>query len=189
MFNEEKSGSAVLRILHSDHVQHLRTLHYVGVITMPGMNEVEDHRSTSDPGSGLPQPVEEVLSDLTRLPNLEHVIVQFAWTKYPSMDEEMQGNEYNSTQQLKARDPDIEFRSLTLKSYAALVRNPPSCIKSLELRNLLAHKCTSWSTKAFEKLLNEFSSCSISVRGGDNGVGWKINTAPGYFEFMSELYP
>jgi hypothetical protein len=133
--------------------------------------------------------VEEVLSNLTRLPNLERVTVQFSWTKYPSTDEEMHGDDYNWTEQLKALDPNAEIRVLALQSYEALARNSPSCIKSLELRNVLTQECTAWSTTAFQKLLKELSYFSISIRGGDNGVGWKINTAPGYFEFMAELDP
>jgi hypothetical protein len=187
LFNEDKSGSSILRILDSDHAQHVRTLHYVGVMVMPGLDEVGDNKYTSGPGSDLLQPVGEVLSDLTKLPNLERVIVQFAWTKYPSTDEEMHQDDYNLTEELQGLETDIEFRSLMLQSYEALGRNPPSCIKSLELSNVLAHKCSAWNTTEVQELLNELSSFSISIRGGDNGAGGNINTTPGYFEFISEL--
>ncbi|KAH4050603.1 hypothetical protein HBH49_120740 [Parastagonospora nodorum] len=127
------------------------------------------------------------LLSLSQLPNLEHVIVQFGWTKYPSTDEGMHRDEYNSTEELQGQGTDVEFRSLMLQSYEALARNPPSYIKSLEPRNVLAHTCSAWNTAEFQESLKELSSFSISLQGGDNGAGGSINTTPGYFEFIPEL--
>ncbi|KAH6420646.1 hypothetical protein HBI14_080860 [Parastagonospora nodorum] len=129
------------------------------------------------------------LLSLSQLPNLEHVIVQFAWTKYPSTDEGMHRDEYNSTEELQGQGTDVEFRSLMLQSYEALARNPPSYIKSLEPRNVLAHTCSAWNTAEFQESLKELSSFSISLQGGDNGAGGTrfllLRTSENYDAFSS----
>jgi hypothetical protein len=73
------------------------------------------------------------------------------------------------------------------RSYRALSHNAASSIKHLELKNVVANKCSAWQSADFHVLLQGLSSFTISLRGGDNGAGWQINMVPGYLSFVSEL--
>ncbi|KAF2112233.1 hypothetical protein BDV96DRAFT_460731, partial [Lophiotrema nucula] len=81
----------------------------------------------------------------------------------------------------------VAFWSLIEQSYRALSRNSASSIKHLELKNVVAKKCSAWQLADFHTVLQGLSSFTISLRGGDNGAGWQINMVVGYLDFVSEL--
>jgi hypothetical protein len=182
--NEERSGSSILALLNSAYAEHVRNAHYIGMMKIP---ESLDSREKEPSPEDLPVSVEQVLSSLAKLPNLEQVTVQFVCGQTADEDGNDYERSYNDFELLEAEaDEEIQesektsaFRSLMERSYRALSRNPASSIKHLELKNVVAKKCPAWHLADFHALLRGLSSFTISLSGGENGAGWQINTVEG----------
>ncbi|KAF2847924.1 hypothetical protein T440DRAFT_352362, partial [Plenodomus tracheiphilus IPT5] len=133
------------------------------------------------------------LLNLSRLPNLKQVTVQFACAKTADEDEDIYRSSYGIFKELETDEQVLEsekmfaFRSLMERSYRALSHTLAGSIKHLELKNVVAKKCSAWKLTEFHSMLQGLSSFTISVRGGDNGSGWQINPVKGYLNFISEL--
>jgi hypothetical protein len=95
LLNETKSGSSVLTILNSAYAEHVRNVHYIGIMAMPESPNCRDGPVEGPSQDHFPEPVERVLSSLTRLPNLERVTVQFACAKTAAEDEEIYRYNYD----------------------------------------------------------------------------------------------
>jgi hypothetical protein len=193
LLNEEKSGSSVLAVLHSAHAEHVRILHYIGIMAMPESPDSREGPLVEPSPEHFPDSVEQVLSSLTKLPNLERVTVQFACAKTADEDENIYCYTYDIYQTLESDEEVLEaektlaFRSLMERSYRALSRNAAFTIKHLELKNVVARQCSAWNLADFHAVLQGLSSFTISLRGGDNGAGWQINKVEGYLDFIAEL--
>jgi hypothetical protein len=191
--NEERSGSSVLAILNSAYAEHVRNVHYTGIVDMP---ENLHWKGIEPSPEDFPVSMEQVLSRLTKLPNLKQVTVQFFCGRMADENGNNYWNSYDDFELLETEaDEDVlesekisAFRSLMEQSYRALSRNPASSIEHLELKNVVARKCSAWHLADFHALLQGLSSFTISLSGGDNGAGWQINTVIGYLEFVSELH-
>lgn len=189
LLNTEKSGSSVRDILNNAYAVHVRNLHYMGIKAMSGEGEPLKQPSPVD----FPNSVEEVLSTLSKLPNLEKVTVQFASAETADEDEDIYVDSFYNFDEPEDDEQVLEaerteaFRSLMERSYRALSCNPKATIKHLELKNVIAKKCSAWQLEGFRILLQGLTSFNISLRGGDNGAGWKVNKLEGYLEFVSEL--
>jgi hypothetical protein len=194
LLNNQKSGSSVLAILQGTYAEHVRNLHYIGIMAVPESSDVSDEPVKEPSPDDLPESVEQVLSGLTKLPNLEQVTVQFACADTADDDEEIYRNSYEIFEELETDEEvqesenTIAFRSLMERSYRALSRNPASGIKHLELKDVMPKKCSAWNLADFQALLGGLSSFTISLRGGDNGAGWQINKVQGYLDFVAELH-
>jgi hypothetical protein len=194
LLNEEKSGSSVLTLLRSAYAQHVRNMHYIGIMAMPEHPDVRENPIIEPSPDHFPESVKQVLSSLTKLPNLEQVTVEFACAKTADEDEDQYQLSYDIFEELETYEEVLEsektlaFRSLMERSYRALSCNPPSSIKHLELKNVVAKKCSAWHLAEFQAMLQGLSSFTISLRGGDNGAGWQINMVQGYLAFVSELH-
>ncbi|KAH6632926.1 hypothetical protein C7974DRAFT_333760, partial [Boeremia exigua] len=143
-------------------------------------------------GSFIPAPSLDLLS-LSRFPNLECVIVEFRCSRAKEKEEEIYSQTYDIFEELEEPQMTLgieeadAFRSLTKRTYDAIAQNPPYTIKSLELRNVVAKRCSAWETSAFRALLEGLSAFKISLRGGDNGAGWRINKVAAYLSFVGSL--
>jgi hypothetical protein len=194
LLNNQKSGSSILSLLQGAYVEHVRHLHYIGIMPAPESSDISDEPAKEPSSDDLPESVEQVLSGLTKLPNLERVTVQFACADTADEDEEIHRNSYEIGEELETDDEVLEaedttaFRSLMERSYKALSRNPASSIKHLKLQNVVPKKCSAWNLAEFQALLGGLSSFTISLRGGDNGAGWQINKVQGYLDFVAELH-
>jgi hypothetical protein len=191
LLNEERSGSSVLTILNSPYSEHVRNVHYVGIMAMPP--DDDDYVVPEPSRDHFPDAVEQVLSRLVELQNLERVTVQFICDRTKEDDKEYYDcafyllEEPETDEQVLDSEKTTAFRALMERSYRALSQNPPSSIKRLELKDVVAKKCSAWKLPEFHTLLQNLSSFTISLRGGVNGAGWRINKLGGYLEFVGEL--
>ena len=189
LLNDEKSGSSVSAILRSTNARHVKTLHYVGIKSMP-----DEGGSLEDPSpDDFPDSVKSVLSGLSTFPNLDKVTIQFACDKMWEEDHSNYEASYylfeepEDMQMVREAENDEALRSLMRRSYAALSRNTAIDFKNLELKNVIAKQCSAWRLEGFRALLGGLESFTINLRGGDNGAGWQINKLEGYLDFVSQL--
>jgi hypothetical protein len=197
LLNKEKSGSSVFTILNSAYAEHVQDLHYFGMSVVPKSlnhygNEPTQAMMVPSP-EDLPESVEEVLSSLAKLPNLERVVVEFRCAT--GVDE---GNmiynpassvfqELGTDEEVFKSEKTVSYRSLMERSYRALSHNSPFTIKHLELRKLVAQKCSAWKLSEFQAVLGGLTSFTISLRGGNNDVERRINKVEAYLDFVSNL--
>jgi hypothetical protein len=191
LLNEERAGSSVLTVLTGPYSEHVRNVHYVGIMAMP--SDHDDYDVPEPSGDHFPEAVEQVLSRLAELQNLERVTVQFICDRKEEDDKEYYDGAFylleepETDEQVLDSEKTTAFRALMERSYRALAQNPPSSIRSLKLKDVVAKKCSAWKLPEFHTLLQNLSSFTISLRGGDNGAGWRINKMDGYHKFVGEL--
>lgn len=195
LLNDEKSGSSVLAVLNSSDAGLVQNLHYIGVMAMaPDSSDgIPEEFQLKPSPEHLPNSVEQVLSSLAMLPNLAKVIVEFRCGKTAEEDEEIYGGSYNIYEESETNDEILTsentdaFRSLMERSYKALTQNATLSIKHLELRNMVAKRCSAWWSVDFLSVLQSLCSFTISLRGGNNGAGWCINKVEAYLDFITML--
>jgi hypothetical protein len=193
LLNEEKSGSSVLAILNSPYREHIQHVHYIGVMPMPEAAMTRSQPVKQPSAEDLPESVEQVLSNLGKLPNLERTVVDFRCGKNDEDDSEFYEHSFEDfddpedDNDILEEEKAVAYRSLMERSYRALACNPSSTIKHLELKNVSAKKCSAWNLPEFLSLLEGLTSFTMSLRGGENGAGWHINMAQGYLDFIEDL--
>jgi hypothetical protein len=193
LLNEEKSGSSVLAILNSPYREHIQHVHYIGVMPMPEAAMTRSEPVKQPSAKDLPESVEQVLSNLGRLPNLERTVVDFRCAKNEEDDSEIYESTFEDFDNPEDDDKILEeektvaYRSLMERSYRALACNPASTIKNFELKNVSAKKCSAWNLPEFLSLLEGLTTFTMSLRGGENGAGWHINMNQGYLDFIEDL--
>ncbi|KAL6702456.1 hypothetical protein ACN47E_001847 [Coniothyrium glycines] len=194
LVNDEKCGSSVKAILTGAAAGLVKNLHYIGIksITLDFETPISnDDDSTEEPSSALPDSVAYVLSNLSRLPNLEKLTVEFRVANTEEEDQEQYREIfYDYFDDLDTGDDTIElerqesFRLLVKHLYASIARNPPSTIKHLELKNTIAKECSVWHTSGFQAILQNLVSFTLSIRGGDMGAESGVNVLQGYQDFV-----
>lgn len=193
VLNTSKSGLSALSIFESAYAEHVRGVHYIGIMPMTPDFEASDEPVRQPSLEDLPPSVEQVLSTLAKLPNLKRVVMEFRGGKTAEDDEEAYRASYNifeepeDDERLLEAEKTEAFQSLMQRSYDALARNPKSAIKDLELRNVVAKQSSAWNSDSFRDVLRGLSSFTISLRGGDNGAGWQINMVQAYIGFVESL--
>jgi hypothetical protein len=185
LFNDEKSGFSVSAILDSTHASHVRSLHYVGIKTIPDDPEAREDPVEKPSPEDFPISVCKVLSSLSEFQNLDRLTVRFACDKEEEEDVSIYMNNYYTFEQ-EAEGLEA-YRSLMMQTYRALSRNKKTKVKHLELRNVVAKECSAWRLGGFRALLEGLVSFRINLRGGENRAGWKINKTEGYLDFVSHL--
>ena len=193
LLNEGKNGASVLATLKGPYGEHVRSIHYIGIMAMAESPDERDEPPTKPAPEHLPDSVEHVLSNLAKFPNLERVIVEFRCAKTAEEDNSIHQSSYDifeeledSAQVLEAEENDA-FRALIKRSYDAVARNSVGTIRSLEMRNTVAKECSTWWSQEFHALLGALTDFTISLRGGDNGAGWRVNMVPAYLGFIRDL--
>lgn len=196
LLSEEKSALSISTILNSPYAEHVRTLHYIGITELASDPSLQDDEPARTPSpDDFPDSVAYVLSNLAKFANLERLIVEFRCGKTEDEDEDIYGDSYNIFEEPEDDEGTIEaekedtFRALINRSYDTITQNPLGTIKDLELRNVIAKRCSAWDSDRFKDLLKGLSTFTISLRGGDNGAGWQINMVPAYLSFVENLYP
>jgi hypothetical protein len=174
--NDVKNGQIVQHIADGLYRSYVKVLHFQGITTLPPDSNSEgavDYSSDSELGDDiLPDCVSTILSDLSRFPALETLIVEF-----PFDEKEWQYGFYHFEdeephRQILSEERDKPWRALMAKSFLAVAQNGRSNIKSLELKEVIPKEVSTWDTQSFRDFLGALQSFTISVRGNDNGAGW-----------------
>lgn len=195
LLNTQKSSSSVLAILNSPHAHHVRTVHYIAIKALPETCW-SDEDAVPPSLDDFPDSTALVLASVGRFPRLARVIVQFACAATLEDDEEMTRSNYDIHEEAESDENVVRaeacsaLRSLMKRSYLALSQNsaPGATIKTLELRNVMAKKSSTFLSPSFISLLRGLEEFEISLRAGDNGAGWQLNQVPAYHAFISNLH-
>jgi hypothetical protein len=199
LLNDEKSGSFAQSLFNNSFAHHVRTIHYIGVMAMtPNTETMEDSMELDNllikpSPDHLPRSVEHVLSHLAQFPNLERCIVDLRCAKTAQEDQSTYEMAFDTIEHPEDGELVLEkentdpFRALTKRSYDALAKNPTSSIRHLELRNIVPRVCSTWNSPDFQALLNNLSTFTITLRGGENGTGWQFTTYSTYLCFFNSL--
>ena len=135
----------------------------------------------------LPESVEMVLSNLQRFPCLELLTIEFSYTLYDLPEGMDLCSEEETKEQIEADEETQAWRALMAKTYDALANNKEIYAKSLELRDLIYKRPSTFTNQSFHDFLGHIEKFSLSLRGEDNGAGWKTNRAEEYSAFASKL--
>jgi len=72
------------------------------------------------------------------------------------------------------------WKALMATTYETLSRNKEPHFKELEIRRLVWTYVEPFKSAEFHELLAHMERFTLSVRGGENGAGWRLNTCLGY---------
>ncbi|KAK3178345.1 hypothetical protein OEA41_000480 [Lepraria neglecta] len=160
--NDEKSGCSLNALASSRHSECVEELHFVG--SAPG-NAKEGRRHSQ-------------------------TLVEFAY-HFDDWDQWEDGldlcAEVETEEQVKAAEEEEAWRALMAKTYDALLRNQGIHFKTLDINQLVLKKVYTFNSKLFHDFLSHFERFTLSIRGEDNGAGWKSNKSEEYHALISGL--
>ena len=202
--NDEKSGASVAALLRGPHGDLVKGIYFLGNIP-PGMADPADnnpddeplpegfHKSADDAEeeeeeesvtTTLPPVVDNLLSDLSQFSNLESLSIGFT---YPYDDTFGEYYEAEGLIDNENPEPARAFKALMTTTYETLFRNKVPQLRVVEVRKFVCTFTEPYETQTFHDFLSHVKHFSLSVRGGDNGAGWKVNTCDTYLETVERF--
>ena len=201
--NDEKSGAAVDALLKSRHGDLVKEIYFLGTIP-PEMVDTDDSDEDDDAlakgfdkesleaeeGIGksvtiaLPPVVDDILSDLHKFSNLESLSIGFTYP-YDSIF-----NEYYDIEGADVSDNPESARylhALMTKTYDTLLRNKKLQLRAVEIRKFVWIFTDPYESQSFHDFLSHVEHFTLSVRGGENGACWCINTCDEYLECVARF--
>ena len=199
--NDEKSGASVNAVLKSLHGTLVKEIYFLGTIP-PGMANPEDDEDDKPLAEGffkesdetkkeekpitvtLPLVVENLLSDLNQFPNLESLSLGFTYP-YDSPFEEY----YEAEGIVDNENPEAAhaWKALITTTYDTLLRNNPPQLRAVEIRKFVWTFTEPYESQSFQQLLSRVENFRLSLRGGNNGACWCVNTCDGYLECVARF--
>ena len=201
--NDEKSGASVDALLKSPHGDLVKEIYFLDSIPpgvtdshddngdeepLPeGFYEASDEDSEEEDGSvtvTLPPVVDNLLSDLDQFSHLESLSIGFTYPYESTFDEY-----YDAEGVMDNENPEAAraFQALITTTYKTLFRNKVPQLSAVELRKFVWTFTEPYESQTFHEFLSHVKHFSLSVRGGDNGAGWCVNTCDGYLECVTRF--
>ena len=188
-------------LLKSQHGELVREVYFLGSIP-PDMANLDDnneddeplpegfHKESDEPGEEeekpttvtLPSVVDNILSDLSQFSNLESLSIGFTYPYDNPFDEYYEAEGVDVSADLEAVRV---LRALMMKTYETVLCNKAPQLRALEIRKFLWTFTEPYESQTFHGFLSHIKHFSLSVRGGDNGAGWCVNTCDGYLECVA----
>ena len=201
--NDEKSGASVDAVLKGPHGDLVKEVYFLGSIP-PGMADTYDNNKDDEPLSEgfhkesdeadgeeeesititLPPVVDNLLSDLDQLSNLESLSIGFAYPYDSTFDEY-----YDAEGIMDNENPEAAraFKALVTTTYETFFRNKVLHLKAVEIRKVVWTFTEPYESQTFHEFLSYVEQFSLSVRGGDNGAGWCVNTCDEYLDCVAKF--
>ena len=197
--NDEKSGASVDALLKSPHGDLVKEIYFLGAIPPDTADREDDneplaegfYKESDESGDEeesititLPPVVDALLSDLHQFSNLESLSIGFT---YPS---DNPFDEYYEAEGIDTSDaPELvrSLRSLMRTTYNTLLRNKAPQLKAVEIRKFLWTFTEPYESQSFHQFLSHVKHFSLTVRGGENGAGWCVNTCDGYLDCVARF--
>ena len=185
--NDEKSGESVSALLKGPFGALIRELYFIGTIPPEAAKETDEANEKSYEASNitLPPIVSSILSDLRQFPSLDALSMGFTYPYADSPFDDYYGVEDIVDNENPQRG--LAWRSLMATTYETLLRNKEPRFKEFEIRNLVWTFVEPFKNAGFHELLGHMERFALSVRGGDNGAGWHVNTLDGYLACIQEF--
>lgn len=201
--NDEKSGASVDAILKSRHGDLVKEMYFLGTIP-PGMANPDGDDKDDEPlAEGfyknpeeaeeenerpimitLPPVVDTLLSHLHQFPNLESLSIGFTYPYESPFDEYHEAEGIMDNENPEAARA---WKALMTTTYATLLRNKAPQLRAVEIRKFVWTFTEPYESPNFHNFLSQVEHFSLSVRGGENGAGWCVNTCDGYLECVARL--
>ena len=201
--NDEKSGASVDALLKSPYGDLVKEIYFLGSIP-PGMADSHDDNGDDEPlpegfhevsdeaseeedepvTVTLPPVVDNLLSDLDQFSHLESLSIGFTYP-YDSTF----GEYYDAEGIMDNENPEAAraFKALITTTYKTLFRNKVPQLRAVEIRKFVWTFTEPYESQTFHDFLSHVKHFSLSVRGGDNGAGWCVNTCDGYLECVARF--
>lgn len=199
--NDEKSGASVDLVLKSPHGALVKEIYFLGTIPrgIPNSEDDEDDKPLAEEFSKksdkakeegksivvtLPLVVDNVLSNLHHFSDLESLSIGFTYP-YDDPFEEY----YEAEGILDNENPEAAhaWKALIKTTYETLLRNKPPQVRVLEIRKFVWTFTEPYESQSFHHFLSRVEYFSLSVRGGNNGACWCVNTCDGYLECVARF--
>ena len=202
LHNDKRSASSVLTLANSRYSELVQVLRYTSSARVEDRNDGSGEQSgqeidemtarekSAEDANNFPATVQMIISNLHRyFPCLETLSIQLNdnvdWNDFDGGIHKFQDEE-TAEEILSAEDTE-SWRALMVKTYKTLTQNPQPCIKTLDIRLLMLIELSTFSDGAFHDFLSTLERFDLSIRGGDNGFGWNINTLSGYLAVASKI--
>ena len=197
--NDEKSGASVDALLKGRHGALVKEIYFLGTIPSGTANpddSVEDddalaeksHKAEKEIGKPvtitLPPVVDDILSDLHQFSNLESLSIGFTYP-YESVFHEYYDNE--GLEMSGKPEAARNLHELMTKTYNTLLRNKKLRLRAVEIRKFVGFFTDPYESQSFHDFLGHVEHFTLSVRGGDNGAAWCINTCDEYLEWVARF--
>ena len=201
--NDEKSGASVDALLKSPHGDLVKEIYFLGTIP-PGTADPDDNNEDDEPlAEGfhqgiddddeeeeksititLPPVVDTLLSDLDQFLNLESLSIGFTYPYENAFDEY-----YDAEGIMDNENPEAAraLKALMTTTYTTLLRNKVPQLRAVEIRKFVWTFTEPYESESFQDFLSYVEHFSLSVRGGNNGAGWCVNTCDGYLECVARF--
>ena len=148
----------------------------------------ESHEAEKEIGESvtitLPPVVDDILSDLHRLSNIESLSIGFTYP-YESVFDEYYDNE--GLDMSGDPEPARDLHALMTKTYDTLLRNKRLQLRAVEIRKFVWIFTDPYESQNFHDFLSQVEHFALSVRGGDNGAGWCVNTCDEYLDCVARF--
>ena len=123
----------------------------------------------------LPPGVEEALTNMSLLPNLEalHIFfeVPFDWTElfYSEMDKEPM-----TSKDVIDAERTQDWRAMMADVYEHIAIYAGDSVKELTINNFVMTEISTFSTPVWHRFLKQLRKFEMNIPGGDNGAGWDL---------------
>ena len=201
--NDEKSGASVNAVLRGPFGDLVKEIHFLGNVP-PGMAN-PDHDNEDDEllpegflmrddeaeegkekaiTITLPSVVDDLLSNLYRFSNLESLSIGFT---YP--DDSLWDDYYDAEGITDNENPESAraYKALMSTIYETLLRNKAPQLRAVEIRKFVWTFTEPYESQTFHDFLSHVKHFRLTVRGGDNGAGWGVNTFDEYLECVARF--
>ena len=198
--NDEKSGASVHAVLKSPHGALVKEIYFLGAIP-PGMSGSDSNEDDEPLAEGFyahsdkdeeeksiiitfPPVVDILLSDLQQFPNIESLSIGFTFPYDNPFDEY-----YDAEGIVDNPEPEVAraLRALITSTYETLLRNRAPRLRALEIRKFVWTFIEPYESPGFHHFLSHVEHFNLSVRGGENGAGWCVNTCDGYLACVARF--
>lgn len=197
--NDEKSGASVAALLKGPHGDLVKGIYFLGNVPDPSDNNEDDeplpegfHMASDEAEEEeeesvtitLPPTVDNLLSDLDQFSNLQSLSIGFTYPYESPFDEV-----YDAEGVMDLKNPEAgrAWKALITTTYETLMRNKVPQLRAVEIRKFVWTFTEPYESQTFHEFLSHVKDFSLSVRGGDNGAGWCVNTSDGYLEGVARF--
>jgi len=176
--NNEES-SAIVNCVVAKYGSYIKELRFIA--SAPGDGGAYD-------GDLFPRAVEEILSNLNELPNLETLCIEIDINvDYRAYFQNRWDNPFHGDSMDEEEETCESWRILLIKTFTSIACNTTPGFKALVIRNLLPIKLSTFESHAFQSFLGHMQRFELYLHGIGSECGADMNLDLGFQEFVDKL--
>ena len=167
MGKEKQSGLRVKAIIDSEYATFVKTFDFFPRADCECKSEGY-HQLVND--DVLPAEVDDVLSNLGKLPNLETLNMKFSvyWYWTDEYDKDPDSPPRETSDQVREAERTECWRAFMAKSFDNLAKNATVTIKKLVIHDFVMKEVSSFTTLAWYHFLSQLDRFEMTIPGSDN---------------------